>query len=59
MSDHIKTEDLCERCYYMNDGCVGRGCNECEMANEKGYCKCVCEVQYNTPCPYFKEESDG
>lgn len=61
MSDHIKSADLCNRCYYGsgNSGCNQWKCKNCKMADENTDCKCL-GVKNNTPCKYFKEDgNDG
>lgn len=56
---HIKTTDLCNRCYYGggNAGCIPK-CETCEMAAVNGLCKCIV-VQDNTPCPDFMEAEEN
>lgn len=53
----VKSRDLCERCVFTHaPHCrrlTGERCAGCE--NEKAL-KCLCNaINYNTPCPYFRE----
>lgn len=62
MSGHIKTVDLCERCYYAFDRyCFTKhgldGCVVCDR-NEDGKCKCLAILD-NTPCPDFMEAEEN
>lgn len=63
MSDQIKSIDLCDRCAYSFQHCIELiktqprpSCLSCEMYD--GKCKCS-GIEFNTPCPYFKEANDG
>lgn len=52
---HIKTLDLCERCFYGNSKCNLGDCRECEVRIKDTILKCGClSIKFNTPCPYFK-----
>ncbi len=56
----IKTIDLCRRCeYFYVRECNTKGCDACVMRVPKnGFYACKCnEIEFNTPCPYFKEAS--
>ena len=63
MSDHIKSADLCNRCrfeYFRH--CNGNMCNSCvgcvmDGTGKPGVCKCL-EIEQNTPCPYFVEDTE-
>lgn len=60
MSDHIKSNDLCERCVFDFDRhCLGSICSSCEMFMKNlGVCGCG-QIEDNTPCTYFKEAKDN
>lgn len=67
MSVHIKSEDLCRRCFYSFDRhCQNTECRLCELWREGKACVCVdrscscggVNVNDNTPCPYFREVKD-
>lgn len=58
MSDHIKSQDLCERCVFsFNRICDSVDCRFCKMLGSSGVCKC-CTIQEYTPCPYFVEDTE-
>lgn len=61
MSDHIKSADLCARCVYtLGNKChYPDSCLYCEMnfSEEPKGCKCLM-IKSNTPCPYFKEDTE-
>lgn len=60
MEQVIKTMDLCERCEYLyGNNCMEKRCIGCELNGTKhGYRICQCwEIEFNTPCPYFKERA--
>lgn len=57
MKDKIKSRDLCRRCQYAYDShCQGKNCQKCERL-VGGACQCAL-IQYNTPCPDFKEKGE-
>ena len=63
MSDHIKSNDSCNRCMfnyfrYCRDK-MKNSCSGCVMnaTGKPGGCKCL-TINPNTPCPYFEEEKD-
>lgn len=63
MSDHIKSDDLCERCAFgSQQNCLKKfilNCVGCIMYDtwNPGGCKCL-TIEPNTPCPYFVEAED-
>ena len=58
MKDKIKSRDLCRRCQYdYETHCQGKNCKDCERMYGLD-CKCEL-IQYNTPCPDFKEKEEA
>lgn len=57
LSNHIKSDDLCDRCKYGQ--CAGmkdKPCGDCPMDIKLG---CQCDfIGYGTPCKAFEEAED-
>ena len=55
---HIRSEELCERCIYGQCGQVCLDARQYCGLDDGMSCKCD-EVEYGTPCPYFKESAEA
>ena len=59
MENHIKSEDLCNRCIYDFDRhCEDIPCECCEMWMHEEFCACLL-IKDNTPCPYFVDAENN